>query len=195
MKTHLPHRSYCCEKRKASQQANLSKKHKLFVSCVTNLDDFVSCFTEFALTIHWQVVDHVAMVFFNSPIWSILCTIVPETLIFVTVFKQMAFHDYWTDLDDFLCFGKFMVHIFPKSYFRETTPDDLRQPSVESYQIMVSPLYSNGRFCIRPKSQRGKPRPAKRKAKGKRKRKPKSEPVSPDRNQMLIRMTECPIVV
>ena len=52
---------------------------------------------------------------------------------------------------------------------------------------------------FRPKSQRGKPRPAKRKAKGKakgkRKRKPKSEPVSPDRNQMLIRMTECPIVV
>ena len=80
------------------------------------------------------------MVFFNRPIWPIFCTIVPETLIFVTVFKQMAFHDYWTDLDDFLCFGKFMVHIFPKSYFRETTPDDLRQPSVESYQIMASSL-------------------------------------------------------
>ena len=62
------------------------------------------------------------MVFFNS---SFFCTIVPEILIFVTVFKRMPFRDYWADLDIFLCFGKFMVHIFRKSYFRETTPDDL----------------------------------------------------------------------
>ena len=67
------------------------------------------------------------MVFFNGHIWSIFGTILPETLIFVTMFKRMAFRDYWADLDIFLCSVKFMVHIFRKSYFRETTRDDLRQ--------------------------------------------------------------------
>ena len=67
------------------------------------------------------------MFFFNSPIWWIFGIILPEILIFVTVFKRMAFRDYWTDLDNFLCSVKFMVHIFRKSYFRETTPDELRQ--------------------------------------------------------------------